>query len=267
MDNNKFCYVIMPFSYTKSCAEREWTDIFGTLIEPAVEGAGLGYQCLRSEATTGNIVKKIVDSLYRANVVIADLTDRNPNVFYELGVRHTLKNRTILIAQRREDIPSDLLGYASHVYKWRTAKQKGAFASKIGQLLLQREENSWKLRALIEEMDLIAVLFNTASVQAEEAKDGKENLVAVSCPALDHFIATQYVHNSPFSAQARTLRALIAVAVGGRWEKAFMSHLRTMAETVKRNVQKLLAAYEAGDEIGALKIEDWPDWDWDNPNP
>jgi hypothetical protein len=92
------CFVIMPFSATDSCSEQEWTQVFDSLIKPAVENCGLGYRAFRSSATRGNIVGAIMESLRDAHVVIADLTDQNPNVFYELGVRHSLRDRTILIA-------------------------------------------------------------------------------------------------------------------------------------------------------------------------
>lgn len=130
------CFVIMPFSATKQCTEPQWTRIFTDLIQPAVEGdPGLGYVCRRSNALRGNFIKGIVEDLRDAHVVIADLTDRNPNVFYELGVRHTLTDRTILIAQSRADIPSDLQSYANHVYGWRTDRQKEAFTKRIRELM------------------------------------------------------------------------------------------------------------------------------------
>jgi hypothetical protein len=44
----------------------------------------------------------------RSRVVIADCTTRNPNVFYEIGIAHTLGREVILIAQRESDVPFDL---------------------------------------------------------------------------------------------------------------------------------------------------------------
>jgi len=115
MNSKKKCFVIMPFSRTKSCTKEEWTGIFKGIIKPAVEESGLGYVCERSVAERQNIIKGILESVNQANVV-ADLTDNNPNVFYELGVRHTLANRTILIAQGEKDIPFDLKPYPTTFY-------------------------------------------------------------------------------------------------------------------------------------------------------
>lgn len=134
------CFVIMPFSTTASCSEEEWATIFETVIKPSVENAGLDYECKRSAATRGNLVRHIIESLSEAHVVIADLTDQNPNVFYELGVRHALKNRTILIAQTRDAIPFDLRPYANHVYTWNTGAGVEEFEAKIRELLLEVDE-------------------------------------------------------------------------------------------------------------------------------
>jgi len=122
MNNKKKCFVIMPFSSTKSCTEQKWTEIFGYIVKPSVEESGFGYECERSVAERENIIKGILEALNKANVVIADLTDNNPNVFYELGVRHTLANRTILIAQGEKHIPFDLRPYPVAFYGESPAK-------------------------------------------------------------------------------------------------------------------------------------------------
>jgi hypothetical protein len=113
----KTCFVIMPFSETVTCTKNRWTSIYENMIKPAVTGSKLGFTCERSSPRTGNLIKDILNKLDVADVVIADLTDMNPNVFYELGVRHTLRNRTILITQDMKHVPSDLQSYWVVVYK------------------------------------------------------------------------------------------------------------------------------------------------------
>lgn len=112
----------MPFSGIKDvCTEEDWTVIYETLLRPAAESAG--YACRRSRPTTGNIIRDIVNYLADADAVIADLTGQNANVFYELGIRHatrSIRGRSILITQRKKDVPSDLRDYAYHVYDFRS---------------------------------------------------------------------------------------------------------------------------------------------------
>jgi len=50
----------------------------------------------------------IWEQVLRADLIIADLTGRNPNVFYELGYAHALHKNSILITQSIEDVPFDL---------------------------------------------------------------------------------------------------------------------------------------------------------------
>jgi hypothetical protein len=131
----------MPFSGTTSCTEQEWTEIFEKVFKPAIEEAELGYVCRRSNATRGNIVAGIIRDLNDAHIVLADLTDRNANVFYELGVRHALSDRSIIVAQRRDDIPFDLSNYASHVYDWRSTKGKEELTEKLRGILRDIDSN------------------------------------------------------------------------------------------------------------------------------
>ena len=137
----RVCFIIMPFSDTDSCTEQEWTQIFEDVFRPAVENAGLDYECRRSVPTRGNIVASILQDLNDGYLVIADLTDRNANVFYELGVRHALKDRTILLAQSLADVPFDLSVYAAHEYGWRTSEERQDLAERLRQLLTEVDED------------------------------------------------------------------------------------------------------------------------------
>jgi len=115
-EETRLCFVIMPFTDSGTVSGAEWTDFFENDLVPAVQDAGLGYRCRRSDGVRGNIVNDILRDLSDAHVVIADLTDRNPNVFYELAVRHTLSPRTILITRDLASVPFDLRPYGIYEY-------------------------------------------------------------------------------------------------------------------------------------------------------
>ncbi len=137
----KKCFVIMPFSSTNSCTEEQWLDIFENTIKPAVDEFGFDYTCFRASLVIGNIITDILDNLYSADVVIADLTDKNANVFYELGVRHALRNATILIAQNLEHVPFDLRNYVTLKYDWKTKIGRENFKQSIKSILSKIEAN------------------------------------------------------------------------------------------------------------------------------
>ena len=106
--NQKRCFVIMPFSQTSDeHAEEYWNKHFESFLKPLIRECG-DLEIVRSEALRGDILKQIIQNLYDSDIVVADLTDKNPNVFWELGVRQSFRYGTITIAEERTDIPFDV---------------------------------------------------------------------------------------------------------------------------------------------------------------
>jgi hypothetical protein len=68
--------------------------------------------------TNREIMKDVWSAIYYSDVVIADCTWRNPNVFYEIGIAHTLGKQTVLIAQKIDDIPFDVRHVRSIIYEY-----------------------------------------------------------------------------------------------------------------------------------------------------
>jgi hypothetical protein len=86
-------------------------------LRETVERAGL--KCRRADDIWENpaVMQDVVSLIDRSRVVICDCTGRNPNVFYEIGIAHTLGREVILLTQSQEDIPFDLrhLRYVSYL--------------------------------------------------------------------------------------------------------------------------------------------------------
>ena len=106
----KEVFVIMPFT-------EEWSDIvWSHMITPVVESMGL--KPFRADNLYGpKIMEDIWKGILHSSIVIADITGRNPNVFYELGIAHTLGKKVILLTQNVEDIPFDLRHLRHIIYK------------------------------------------------------------------------------------------------------------------------------------------------------
>ncbi|MDH3501279.1 MAG: hypothetical protein OEL69_02075 [Nitrosopumilus sp.] len=70
----------------------------------------LDYRVLRADDifTPTVIIEDIWEQLNKAKFIIADVTGRNPNVFYELGIAHTIGKKVIMITQNEDDIPFDV---------------------------------------------------------------------------------------------------------------------------------------------------------------
>ena len=96
------CFVMMPFAAPLG-------DYYSKIFEPAIQKAGL--TPLRADNDifgTGKIIDQIWNGINSAKVLIAELTNRNPNVYYELGLAHALKKPVVLVCSNEHDVPFDL---------------------------------------------------------------------------------------------------------------------------------------------------------------
>lgn len=111
MAGNKYagkkCFVIMPFGKKKDVdgTEVDFDFVYHELIEKAVES--LGVDCERCDEIigTGSIHKKMFQGIFDADVAVVDITSLNPNVFYELGVRHALHPHVTLVIRKNSALP------------------------------------------------------------------------------------------------------------------------------------------------------------------
>lgn len=96
------CFVVMPFVAPLG-------KHYSLIYEPAIKKAGLRPVRADDEIfSTGKIMDQIWSGINAAKVLVAELTSRNPNVFYELGIAHALKKPVVLISANELDVPFDV---------------------------------------------------------------------------------------------------------------------------------------------------------------
>jgi len=111
----KTCFVIMPFSATTEKHTSEyWNEFFGVI---KTEMESNDYTCSRSEVGPYSIMRQVIEKIYESDLVIAVLTDMNPNVWYELGIRHSLKNGTLMLLEASQTPPFDISSYGLIKYQ------------------------------------------------------------------------------------------------------------------------------------------------------
>ncbi len=96
------CFVMMPFAFPLG-------GYYTSVYVPAIKKAGL--TPIRADAEifgTGKIVDQIWSGINNARVLVAELTGRNPNVLYELGIAHALKKPVVLVSSNEGDVPFDV---------------------------------------------------------------------------------------------------------------------------------------------------------------
>jgi len=114
----KSCFVIMPYGMKSmqtdaGAVDLDFDDVYDRIIQPAIE-ADLGLNCeiSRKINRSGLIHKDMIERIIESDAVVVDITLNNPNVFYELGVRHTARRSGTVIIRRRVDqtIPFNING-------------------------------------------------------------------------------------------------------------------------------------------------------------
>lgn len=117
------CFVLMPFA-------PKFNPIYARI--KALLRDACGVECMRADEIFGShpITLEIWNSLNEARFLIADLTGRNPNVFYELGLAHALAKNVLLLTQNMADVPFDV----NHI---RTIKYDRVLSSEAEKTILE----------------------------------------------------------------------------------------------------------------------------------
>jgi len=110
------CFVLMPFG---SYFDTYYRDVYSPAIKEA------GFEPVRADDlfSTGSIIEQIWEQISKAKVLLAELTGKNPNVFYELGLAHASKKPVVFVTGSLEDVPFDLrhlrvIPYDVHQPRW-----------------------------------------------------------------------------------------------------------------------------------------------------
>ena len=106
------CFVMMPFG--------DWFDrYYQDIYVPAIKEAG--FEPVRADElfSTGTVVEQIWEQIQKSRVLLADLTDKSANVFYELGLAHAAKKPVVFTAPNVEDVPFDLRHLRIIIYETR----------------------------------------------------------------------------------------------------------------------------------------------------
>jgi hypothetical protein len=104
----KLCFVIAPIGDSGSETRKRSDQVFKYIIEPCAKECG--YAAVRADQISepGIITNQVIQHLIDDALVVADLSERNPNVFYELAIRHVLRKPLVQIIRRGESIPFDV---------------------------------------------------------------------------------------------------------------------------------------------------------------
>jgi hypothetical protein len=108
--SERICFVIAPIGEAESETRKRSDQVLKHVIGPA--SSTCGYKAVRADQISepGMITSQVIQHIVDDPLVIADLTDRNPNVFYELAIRHAIRRPLVQLIKKGEQIPFDVAG-------------------------------------------------------------------------------------------------------------------------------------------------------------
>lgn len=135
------CFVIAPIGADGSPERTRSDQVFRHIIEPTVNPKG--YRPVRADhlGKPGLITSQVVDNLLDAPLVIADLTGGNPNVFYELAIRHAARKPVVLLVNRGEKLPFDVAPSRTIHFDYRDLDSVADCIAELGRQIDAAEED------------------------------------------------------------------------------------------------------------------------------
>jgi len=116
-DTPEQCFVIMPISSQQNYEEEHFSLVYEDIIKPAIEASGLLAFRADESKNTNLIQLDILRSVIESPMAVCDMSSKNPNVFYELGMRQAFDLPTVLIKDEITDAPFDINGLRYVTYK------------------------------------------------------------------------------------------------------------------------------------------------------
>lgn len=115
MSDRKRCFLVAPIGEPGSDTHKRSNVVLKYILRPPVENCG--YELIRADdiSSPGMVTIQVLNHLAQDDLVIADLTGQNPNVYYEVGIRHSNGKPIIHIIEAKEHIPFDVAAFRTIV--------------------------------------------------------------------------------------------------------------------------------------------------------
>lgn len=185
--DQKKCFIITPLGEEKSETRRRADGVINAVITPVLNSLNIEVITPHKISTPGSIPQQVIQNILYCELVIANLTELNPNVMYELAVRHAKGTPVICIAENGTKLPFDIssertIFYNNDMYGVEILKSdlkkmvESALKDKTQDNPIYRADREFKLReALIKNEDKNDISYLIDKI---DALDNKINLIS-----------------------------------------------------------------------------------------
>lgn len=102
-DEREKCFVIMPISDQGDYPSGHFTKVYEQIFKPAIEDAGYQPYRVDEDKISNSIINKIFDAVQNCSMALCDLSNCNPNVLYELGIRQAYDKPVVLVQDEKTE--------------------------------------------------------------------------------------------------------------------------------------------------------------------
>lgn len=166
------CFAIMPISDHPNYPVAHFGEVYEYLIKPAAEEAG--FSCERADTTSAShmIHVEIISKVHGADLCICDLSTRNPNVLYELGIRQAFDRPTVLINDNKTDRVFDVEGFRYSSYN---CELRPASLEKDRAALVRAIEDTMQAHGKEKQIFSLVGFLGLKAAAVTEVKDSPES--------------------------------------------------------------------------------------------
>lgn len=154
MDNVKRCFIITPIGPDESLIRRQADGVIDAVMEPVLAKLGFEVVVAHRMSEGGSITRQVIENIINAELVVANLTGLNPNVMYELAIRHAVRKPLVQLCEKGTNLPFDINEQRTIFY---TNDMKGVvelkeiFEKMVGQAILDEKPDNPIYRAILSE--------------------------------------------------------------------------------------------------------------------
>src|SRR5260370_6549723 len=112
------CFILMPFGIKEGPVGQDidWDERYREVLEPAIKAIGMVPGRADDIYGTQSLIDRVWRGIQEAEVVVAELTGRSPNVMYEIGLANLIGKRLVLLTMSKDDVPADLANSVQIMY-------------------------------------------------------------------------------------------------------------------------------------------------------
>ena len=203
-DEKKIAFIISPIGKQNSEERIRSDQILNHIIRPIV--TELGYEAKRADDITspGIITTQIVDHIIKDPLVVADLTDHNPNVMYELALRHVIRKPVVQLICEPQNLPFDIAANRTIKLNYRDLDSVACAKENLRKFILEVINDPTLVDSPISQ----AILIDTLK---QKVDDPVTTTILKISQGLSEVIARLSVMDSRMSIQSRQIVKIAAL--------------------------------------------------------